>query len=172
VDVPWQYRKEAIRKKRMAYNVFISYSTKNLKIVNWLRSTLHRPGMTEVFAAEYSVSPSQPLNDEIERAIRACNLFVLLWSHDARSSEYVPQEIGLAKGCNKRILPIVMDDNLRVPGFISNLKYLPAHKDWEGSFKWLKQFVDANSQKLKDAKALGAIGAVIIGIILLSGGKD
>ena len=41
----------------MAYNVFISYSSKNLHIVDWARSTLAQPGITEVFAAEYSVLP-------------------------------------------------------------------------------------------------------------------
>jgi TIR domain len=60
----------------MAYNVFISYSTKNLHIVDWARATLAQPGITEVFAAEYSVLPSQVLNAEIIRAIRACDLFV------------------------------------------------------------------------------------------------
>ncbi len=117
----------------MAYNVFISYSSKNLSIVDWARATLPQPGHIAVFAAEYSVRPSQVLNKEIESAIRTCDLFVLLWTHDARHSDYVPQEIGIAKGCFKTILPVVMEANVPVPGFISDLKYLDAHKDWEGS---------------------------------------
>src|ERR1700719_540594 len=131
----------------MAYNVFISYSSKNLRIVDWARSTLAQPGITEGFAAEYSVLPSQVLNEAISRAIRACDLFVLLWSHDAKSSDYVPQEIGIAVGCNKIILPVVMEENVPVPAFITDLKYLAAHKNWEGSFQWLAQFVRDNSQK-------------------------
>lgn len=151
----------------MAYDVFISYSSKNLRVVNALRKTLHRPSITHVFAAEYSVLPSQSLNDKIEQAIRVCDLFVLLWSHHARTSDYVPQEIGIAIGCHRTILPVVMEANVPVPAFISKLKYLDAPKDWAGSFTWLKQFVDANAQKLQDMKALGAI-AVIVGGILLS----
>jgi hypothetical protein len=156
----------------MAYNVFISYSTKNLHIVDWARTTLAQPGITEVFAAEYSVVPSQVLNAEIIRAIRACDLFVLLWSHDAKNSDYVPQEIGIAVGCNKIILPVVMEDNVPVPGFITDLKYLAAHKNWEGSFQWLAQFVHDNSQKQKNAKTLGALVATILGGIWLFGGGD
>src|ERR1039458_2974763 len=49
----------------MSYNVFISYSTKNLHIVDWARTTLAQPSVTEVFAAEYSISPGQVLNAEI-----------------------------------------------------------------------------------------------------------
>ncbi|HEV1995782.1 MAG TPA: toll/interleukin-1 receptor domain-containing protein [Candidatus Acidoferrum sp.] len=156
----------------MAYNVFISYSSKNLHIVEWARATLAQPGITEVFAAEYSVLPSQVLNDEIVRAIRACDVFVLLWTHDARASDYVPQEIGIAVGCNKTILPVVMEDNVPVPGFITNLKYLPAHKDWDASFQWLTQFVHDNAEKLKNAKALGALAAIILGAIWLFGDHD
>ena len=156
----------------MAYNVFISYSSKDMNIVDWARSTLAQPGYIEVFAAEYSVLPSQPLNDEIEKAIRACDLFVLLWSHDARASDYVPQEIGIAKGCNKTILPVVMEDKVPVPGFINNLKYLAAHKDWNGSFVWLTQFVRENAGKLAQAKVLGALVTTILGGIWLFNHDD
>ena len=153
----------------MAYTVFISYSTTNLHVVDWARATLTQPGVTQVFAAEYSVLPSQKLNDEIVRAIRACDLFVLLWTHDARSSDYVPQEIGIAIGCNKTILPVVMEENVPVPGFITNLKYLPAHKNWDGSFQWLTQFVHDNAERQKNAKTLGALAATILGGIWLFG---
>lgn len=105
----------------MAYDVFISYSTKNLHIVDWAVKTLHQQGHIHVFAAEYSVQPSQVLNQRIELAIRGCDLFILLWSHEVRASDYVPQEIGIAKGCNKVILPVVMEEGVPVPGFVSDL---------------------------------------------------
>jgi len=156
----------------MAYNVFVSYSTKNLHIVDWARATLAQPGITEVFAAEYSISPGQVLNAEIIKAIRACDLFVLLWSHDARTSDYVPQEIGIAVGCNKVILPVVMEENVPVPGFITDRKYLPAHKNWEGSFRWLTEFVHENATQLMKARSLAAIVGTILGGIWLFGGGD
>ena len=156
----------------MAYDVFMSYSTKNLHIVDWAVKTLHRQGHIHVFAAEYSVQPSQVLNQQIELAIRNCDLFILLWSQDARVSDYVPQEIGIAKGCNKVTLPVVMEEGVPVPGFISDLKYLPAHKNWDGSFQWLTQFVRANADDLAKKKVLGGIAAAIIGGIALFGGDD
>jgi len=155
----------------MAYKVFISYSTRNLHIVDWACRTLAQPGSAEVFAAEYSVLPSAVLDMEIVRAIRCCDLFVLLWSHDARASDYVPQEIGIAVAANKTILPVVMEDNLVVPGFIKNLKYLAAHKDWEGSFVWLTAFVRENAKRQQDTEKLVALAALLIGGIWLFG-KD
>lgn len=166
------YGRTAYTGLAMAYNVFISYSTKNLHIVDWVRTTLAQPGVTEVFAAEYSVLPGQVLNAEIIRAIRDCDLFVLLWSHDARTSDYVPQEIGIAVGCNKVILPVVMEDNVPVPAFIADRKYLPAHKNWEGSFRWLTEFVHENATQLMKAKVLAAVVGTIIGGIWLFGGGD
>ena len=90
----------------------------------------------------------------------------------ARASDYVPQEIGIAKGCNKVILPVVMEEGVPVPGFISDLKYLPVHKNWDGSFQWLTQFVRANADDLVKKKVLGGIAAAIIGGIALFGGND
>jgi len=154
----------------MAYDVFISYSSKNLPTVDWLRRTLTQPSVTEVFAAEYSVLPSQKLNDEIVAAIRKCDLFVLLWTHDARASDYVPQEIGIAIGRGKTILPVVMEENVPVPAFIANLKYLPAHRNPTESLNWLTQFVQENSKKLQNAKGLGVLAVIVAGILLFGGG--
>ena len=156
----------------MAYKVFISYSTKNLNVAEWARTTLHQPGHVEVFVAEYSVQPSQPLNDEIEKAIRNCDLFVLLWSSNARSSDYVPQEIGIAKGCNKTILPVVMEAGVPVPGFISNLKYLSAHEDWEGSFVRLTQFIQGNAAKRAESDLFKALATALFGGIMLLAQTD
>lgn len=99
-------------------------------------------------------------------------MFVLLWSDDARKSDYVPQEIGIAKGCNKTILPVVMEEGVPVPGFISNLKYLAAHKDWNGSFTWLTQFIRENASKLAQAKVFGALATALFGGIMLFAQED
>jgi hypothetical protein len=154
----------------MPYKVFISYSSKNLNVVQWARETLAQPSTTEVFAAEYSVLPGAVLNAEIIQAIRRCDLFVLLWSHDARASDYVQQEIGIAVDANKTILPVVMEPNLPVPGFISDLKYVAAHKNWEGSFRWLTQFVQENSARQQNQKKFAALVALLLGGLLLFGG--
>jgi len=155
----------------VAYKVFISYSSKNLDVVDWAHATLAQPGLTEVFAAEYSVVPSAVLNKEIIQAIRTCDLFVLLWTQEARKSDYVPQEIGIAVDANKTILPVVMEENLPVPGFISCLKYLPAHKNFEGSFQWLAQFVRDNAARQQNNQRLAALVAMLIGGIWLFGQK-
>src|SRR5260370_39536672 len=67
----------------MGYSVFISYSTRDLPTANSLREWITYAG-AQAFLAEYSVEPGRPLADDIIQAIRGRDLFLLLWSHNAR----------------------------------------------------------------------------------------
>jgi hypothetical protein len=147
----------------MAYKVFVSYSTNDFPTVEHVRRLLASPEV-EVFIAEYSVSPSQPLDDNIVAAIKACDLFVLLWSRNSKASEWVPQEIGIARGNDKTILPIVLEDGLNLPAFIRDLKYLPAYRNPSESFIWLQQnvFTRAEKQQQTSALVLLGLGAVLV----------
>jgi hypothetical protein len=122
----------------MAYKLFVSYATADLAIVDKLREFFAEAEIS-VFAAEYNVVPGSPLSPTIEKAIRDCDLFLLLWSSRSRASDWVGQEIGLAKGQKKTILPVVLEPDLQLPGFISDLKYLAAHKNPERALAWLKK---------------------------------
>lgn len=151
----------------MAYNVFISYSTKDLHIADHVRAALNISGVN-VFIAEYSVPASAPLNAMIEAWLRSCDLFVLLWSRNSKASDYVPQEIGIARGCKKTILPMVLEENLTVPGFISDLKYLAAYKDYSQALTWLQQFVCQNATQQQQGTALLVLMAMF-GVVALLG---
>lgn len=110
------------------FKVFVSYSTQDLKNVSELQQSLAGTGV-EVFVAEHAVLPSEHLSEKISSAIAGCDLFVLLWSENAKASEWVSQEIGKAHSLNKQILPLVLTEGLNLPGFISGLKYLPVFRD-------------------------------------------
>lgn len=122
------------------FKVFISYSTHDLNSVTELHQSLNGTGV-EVFVAEHSVVASEPLSDRISSAITACDLFILLWSANAKASDWVPQEIGKAHSLNKTILPLVLDDGLALPGFISGLKYLPVFRDRQAAMTQAQEFV-------------------------------
>lgn len=152
------------------YKVFVSYSTHDLPDVTLLKESLKDSGV-EVFVAHDSVKPSGKLSEEISAAITSCDLFVLVWSENAKNSDWVPQEIGKAHQMHKKILPIVLTQGLNLPGFITDLKYLDAFRDkpraiasireqiLEG-FREKQRKVAEAKQKEQDAnaKALLAIG--------------
>ena len=112
----------------MALKVFVSYSTKDFLIVNFLRSLLASAPVA-VFVAGYDVPPGGPLSPLIISNIKGCGLFILLWSKNSMQSEWVPQEIGIAKSDSKQILPVLLQSGLTLTGFIRDLKYLEAPKD-------------------------------------------
>lgn len=151
----------------MAYKVFISYSTKDLPVVEHVKALLQHSSV-EVFVAEYSVAPGKSLPAEIITAIKNCNLFILLWSTNSKESEWVPQEIGIAASDKKPILPIVLHPDISLPGFIKELKYLPVYKNPEGALSWLRANVFEQAQKKEQTDGLVWLGLGAAVLWLLS----
>ena len=103
----------------------------------------------------------------IKEAIARCDLFVLLWSQEARRSDWVPQEIGIADQQGKLIVPLVLEENLQLTGFISGLKYIDVTKDRQLAFKEAqsrvfeavekKKKLEQEKQNQNDALVFGAL---------------
>jgi predicted nucleotide-binding protein len=70
----------------MNYNVFISYSSKDLPIVDEIKEKLNYQYIN-VFISEYSISPGEPLIEKIIKNIKKCDIFILLWSPAAKKSD-------------------------------------------------------------------------------------
>ncbi len=154
----------------MSFAVFISYSTRDLASAEALTTWVAKAGAIP-FIAEYSVAAGTPLATSIMAAIKSSDLFLLLWSNNAKGSDWVPQEIGVARGAGKPIMPVVLQADLALPGFISDLKYLAVYADPANAVEWLYQHLVARVKEkdVRDAmSAMGVIGAVLL---LLSGGK-
>jgi hypothetical protein len=140
------------------YSVFVSYSTRDLETANALHAWIAHAGAS-VYIAEYSTVPGTPLASEVLHAIQRCDLFLLLWSSNAKQSEWVPQEIGAATGACKPIMPVVLHAGIELPGFIRDLKYLALYNDPQAAAHWLHAHVlqqvtekDAIAKKAQDEK--------------------
>jgi hypothetical protein len=151
----------------MAYKVFISYATKDLLIVNHVARLL-KDASIEVYIAEYSALPGTDLDEDIIAAIESCDLFILLWSQNSKASEWVPQEIGIARHAKKTIIPVVLEANLNLPGFIKKLKYLPAYKNPVNQMTWLRTHVFEHARKKQQTDGLTWLGIGAAFIWLLS----
>jgi hypothetical protein len=147
----------------MAYKVFISYSTKDIPNVDALRAFLQFPDV-ECFVSEYAVIPGAPIAATTKTAILMCDLFVLLWSKNAMSSEWVHQEIGIAHGNHKPILPFVLERGPSLSGFIKELRYVAAFQNPQQAMCSLRETVLKNSMAKQSQQAIGAlaIGALVI----------
>jgi hypothetical protein len=154
---------EAVQCEVMPYNVFVSYSTKDIPNVDQLRQSLQFPDVN-CFVSEYAVKPGAPLAPTIKASILACDLFILLWSKSPAASEWVSQEIGIAHASQKPILPFVLEDGLPLPGFIKELRYVAAYQNPQQSLYQLRETVLKNSMTKQNQQSMAAlaIGALLI----------
>ena len=128
-----------------------------------MKKLLDRPGCS-AFLAETSVEAGEPLDTKIVAAIKRCDVFVLLWSHHAKQSEWVPQEIGIAKAIEKPIIPIVLHESATPTGFLKGTKYLPLYRDPNKGLNWLQQHVFEQATKKEQQSGLAwlALGAAFL----------
>ena len=158
----------------MVFKIFVSYSTKDLVQVDLLKRQL-ADTLIEVFIAEHSVTPSQKLAPAISNAITECDIFIVIWSDNAKGSEWVPQEIGKADALGKIILPLILTEGMKLPGFISGLKYISVHKDQNQSLSQAREIIlkayhakkaelerATQAKKDKDALVVMGIGAFLL----------
>ena len=154
----------------MAFSTFISYSTRDIALANQTKVMLEQTG-SHVFLAEYSLAPGSFLSTEITKAIKDCDLFLLLWSRNSQSSEWVPQEIGIARGVDRAILPVVLDRGTGLPGFIKDLKYLPLYENPGSALEWLRKSVFQRVKQKEQSNGLAWLGIGAVVVWLLSQGE-
>ena len=154
----------------MAFEAFISYSTRDLSRARQVKRLLDRPGCS-AYLAEYTLLPGEELDPAIIAAIQRCDVFVLLWSHYAKASEWVPQEIGIAKVLKKPIVPIVLHRSASPTGFLRGTKYLPLYKDPARGLQWLQTHVFEQATKKEQREGLTWLGLGAAFLWLLSRDK-
>ena len=147
----------------MALQIFISYSTKDLPTVDFVKTMLAGTSV-EVYVAEYDLSPGTSISPTIAAKIKTCDLFIVLWSANSRTSDWVQQEIGIAKGHGRQIIPVVLTPGLQPPAFISDLKFLDVTKNPAAAFTWLRDNVVARASEKdkKDGVAILALGGALL----------
>ena len=139
----------------MALNIFVSYSTKDLHRVADLQSQL-RGTPISVYVAQDSMPSGAEVSSAIRDAISQCDLFVLLWSENARASEWVLQEVGHARALNKSILPIVLTEGARLPESLSNLNFISVAAQPSDAMRLARDQIYAEYEKKRDYLAAQA----------------
>ena len=109
-------------------DVFISYSTQNANIAQFIHRHLIAENLS-VYLAEISLVPGQKWKDEILRNLKGSPWVIFLASNAACGSAIVQQEMGVALGTGKQIVPIVWDmDPATLPGWLAGYQALDLRK--------------------------------------------
>lgn len=153
--------------------IFISYSTKNLDKIKPVLNQLSAIKDIKIFFADETISLGDLVSQTIINNIRNSDVFILFYSESAVKSNYVQQEIGVARSNNKIIIPILLDSN-KPTGMLEGINYLnfydPSKQQTEISR--LYNFIAQSVQSKKKNQILTGLGLLGLGYLLFRGGED
>lgn len=87
---------------------FISYSSEDEEFADYVASELRAHGLS-VFHASDSLNPGDDWSEEIKRKLNGSTWVIQLASRMACQSPWVQQELGMAVGGSKTLIPVVWD---------------------------------------------------------------
>ena len=119
--------------------IFISYKSEEYHVARSIRMLLEKHNYPCWMAPE-SIAAGGNYMTEIPKAIRSCDLFVLILSNASQNSQWVQKELDRAVKFNKYILPFHVDDCELVDEIdfvISNNQRIEAYHDFEAGCREL-----------------------------------
>jgi len=90
-------------------SLFISYAHEDRAVVTPLVTLMRCTGV-RVFLDMADIPIGENWKAAIERAIRACDRMIVMWSAAAARSEWVAREIAEAQAQTKSIVPVMIDE--------------------------------------------------------------
>jgi|GEM_PF-1255171 len=92
----------------MNHDVFISYSSKNPQTANAICHVLEQ-NKIKCWIAPRDISIGEKYGDVIERAIRSCKVFIIVFSKESSLSSWVESELNIAFTDRRIIMPFRID---------------------------------------------------------------
>ena len=120
--------------------VFISYKSEEEREAQWVADRLEEAGFS-CWIAPDSIPGGSNYAEQIPRAIREADAFVLILSSRAQTSKWIPRELDQAINEEKTILPFVIEDcrlNDAFSFYLSNVQFYEA---WRGKSKAMKALI-------------------------------
>ena len=124
---------------------FISYSRTNKEFALKLALELRSSGF-DIWLDQLDIPTGSRWDDEVERALEDCEIFLVILTPASSTSENVKDEIGYAIDNGKRILPILLE-NAKVPLRLRRFQYVDftrkSYKEGvEGAEELLKRLIE------------------------------
>lgn len=136
-----------------AKSVFISYSSKDKKLVGKIIKLLDQAGVSYWIAPDM-IPVGSNYAREIPRAIRECEMFLLILSKESQESVWVEKEVDSAICCKRNIVPVKIDEtpmNDIFSFYLNNVQMIPYFSGEMEAFQalWeqLQPLVNKRSQK-------------------------
>lgn len=155
------------------FNIFASYSTKDIDLIKPVLNNLSQIQGVKIFFADMDLKPGDIISQKITQNIVGSDIFLVFYSTSAQQSSYVQQEIGVALGQNKIIIPILLDET-KPAGMLANVHFLDFSDEQKRlvEFSRLYNFI-IDSKQTKDRNSLlGLLTIAGIGILALASSQN
>jgi len=104
--------------------IFVSHSLKDQTLIQDLKTTLEPIGI-KIFIAEHNEDLEKTITQKIENMIWQCDIALILLTKNGYKSNFVQQEIGYIKSCQKPSLQIVQTGlEKKISGFLYGKGYV------------------------------------------------
>ena len=139
-------------------HIFISYSHHDRECANRLHSALTNARF-DVWRDEESIRASENWSESIDKGLEQASIYLILWSKDAKQSDFVGDEIKHAKSyCRqhsktRRMLIVILDDTKLDPT-LSQIQYIKLTPCDDNGIERIVSIVEQIC-KLDPQKALG-----------------
>ena len=136
--------------------VFISYSSKEYDKANALKQVLEANEIS-CWMAPQSIPSGSDYSREIPKAIKSCEIFLLILSEASQVSRWVPKELDNAINEGKIIIPFHTDESNLTEGFnfmLSNVQRIEAFSRLSDAYKQLIDQIKSfdNEKKIANKK--------------------
>lgn len=145
-------------------DVFISHAQADLPLAKYLHRHLTQEGLS-VYLASVSMAPGERWKQSILDNLRSSIWVICLASRAACESHWVMQEMGVAIGANKKLVPFVWDISPdALPGWMQQFQAVNLSGASQEDAKTAIVRV-ADAIKSEKQKGLAILGLLIAGLI-------
>lgn len=155
----------------MTFKVFISSSVRDIGIVEELRETLERYGITSITSREIPINV--PIEQYLRHQIHNSDCFLAIIGRGGSQSENVNFELGIATSLNRPVIPVVEEGSV-IPQNLANRQYILINRDqprlsYENAAKYLKKLeVEKETRNAIGGLILLGLGLLLLGALFSS----
>ncbi len=119
-------------KKRMLYEVFVSYSSEDQEKVNRIISRLKSQGIERIWYAPSNIEAGKQFTRKIEEGLNNSQVVVVMLSNSSANSFWVTKEwesrlVQMSKDENLKLIPVLLS-NCQMPTILNNLHFIDFSK--------------------------------------------
>lgn len=122
-----KYVVDSIRRLQRDRRVFISYASPDQAVARKLSDQLREAGSTKVWFAPDQLKPGRNVRESIETAIRDSDVVIAFLS--SPETEWLHEEVRLAKAYGVRILPVLTRRDAAVPPELTDISRIVLEGD-------------------------------------------